>query len=272
MTLAVGFFDGVHLGHQAILSGADMALTFREHPLALLDPARAPTLIMSLEARLAAIRACGVKDVIVLDFTPELAAWTPEDFVDYLVKRVGAESLAVRAGENWRFGRGGTGDAEFLRARGIPVSVVPYAVYKGEKISSTRIRAALARGAMEDAAAMLGRAWTVFGDVVSGKGVGRALGTPTVNLAPDAPLPIPRGVYAVEVDGARAVANYGVAPTMGDRAWKTPVFEIHFPFGEPPPATRLTAAVLRFLRPERTFASFDELKAQIKKDIAACRD
>ncbi len=271
MTLAVGFFDGVHLGHQAILSGADAALTFREHPLTVLDPARAPELVMSLDERIAAIRACGVRDVIVLDFTPELAAQSPEGFTACLAKLVGTESLAVRAGENWRFGRGGEGDAEFLRARGIPVTVVPYAVFKDEKISSTRVREALARGKMEDAAAMLGRPWTVSGDVVSGKGVGRELGRPTMNLSLSGRVRIPCGVYAVEVARARAVANYGVAPTMGDRAWAEPVFEVHFPSGAPPQSPHLTVSVLRFLRPERKFASLAELTAQIERDVAAAR-
>ncbi len=271
MTLAVGFFDGVHLGHRAILEGADAALTFKEHPLAVLNPSRAPDLIMSLGERVAAIRACGVKDVIVLDFTPELAAQTPERFADDLTKLVGAENLVLRAGENWRFGCGGTGDADFLRARGIPVAVVPYAVFKGERISSTRIREALSRGQMEDAAAMLGRPWTLTGDVVHGKGLGRKLGRPTLNLQFVGRVRIPCGVYVVEAAGARAVANYGVAPTMGDRAWEEPVFEVHFPFGEPPRTTSLTVSILRFLRGEKTFASLTELQEQIDRDVAACR-
>ncbi len=267
MTVAVGFFDGVHLGHQEILSGADVALTFSDHPLTLIDPSRAPERIMSLDERIAAIRACGVKDVIVLDFTPALARETPEGFAAYLEKLVGVESLAVRAGENWRFGCGGKGDADFLRARGIPVTIVPYAVYKGERISSTRIREALACGEMEDAEAMLGRPWTISGEVVPGKGVGKELGRPTMNLSLSGRVRIPCGVYAVEADGARAVANYGVAPTMGERAWAEPVFEVHFPFGEPPRASSLTVSVLRFLRPERKFASLAELQDQIARDI-----
>ncbi len=272
MTLAVGFFDGVHRGHQAILSEADAALTFREHPLTVLNPSRAPARIMSLDERLAAIRACGVKTVHVWDFTPEVAAQSPEQFVECLRQFCPShESLAIRAGENWRFGCGGRGDAEFLRAQEIPVTVVPYAVFKGEKISSTRIRSALSRGELEDVAEMLGRPWQVSGEVVRGKGVGRTIGRPTMNLSLAGRVLLPCGVYAVEVAGRAAVANYGVAPTMGERAWKEPVFEIHFPFDEPPATPHLTVAVRRFIRPEKTFASLDELKAQIAQDILACR-
>ncbi len=267
MTVAVGFFDGVHLGHRAILTGADLALTFREHPLTLLNPSRAPALIMSFEERLAAIRACGVKEVHVLDFTPDCARQTPDDFVAYLRKLVGPESLSIRAGENWRFGSGGKGDADFLRAQDIPVEIVPYAIFKDEKISSTRIREVLVRGALEEASAMLGRPVMVSGEIVRGKGLGRTMGFPTVNLSLAARAMIPLGVYAVEVSGRRAIANYGVAPTMGERAWEEPLLEIHFPFDNPPDSSRLTVSLLRFIRPERQFDSRADLMTQIEKDI-----
>ncbi|MBO7683262.1 MAG: bifunctional riboflavin kinase/FAD synthetase, partial [Kiritimatiellae bacterium] len=124
--LAVGFFDGVHLGHQAILRGAGAALTFRSHPLSVLAPGRAPKLIMGLEERLAAIGECGVKDVVALDFTPELADMEPADFLRLAAERHPFASL--RCGANWRFGRGGAGDAAWLRARGVPVEVAPFAL------------------------------------------------------------------------------------------------------------------------------------------------
>ncbi len=267
MTLAVGFFDGVHLGHQAILSGADAVLTFARHPLEVLNPAQAPALIMSLDERVAAIRACGVQAVHVLDFTPMLAQETPETFVARL-QQMGVTD--VRCGENWRFGKGGCGDAAFLRAQGIPVSVVPYADYAGERISSTRIRAALKAGEMEAATAMLGRPWQVTGVVISGKGLGSQIGFPTVNLQIQDRVCLPCGVYAVTVAGQRAIANYGYAPTLGARAWRERVFEVHFLEGVPTPTEQMTVAVLRFLRAERTFASLTELKVQIQKDIAAC--
>ena len=271
--LAVGFFDGVHLGHQAILRGATAALTFRNHPLSVLAPDRAPTLVMDLEARLSAIRACGVADVVALDFTPEFAALPPAAFIEK------ARSLrpfsVVRCGADWRFGRGGEGSAEWLRAHGTPVEVAPYAEWRGERISSSRIRIALSRGEIEDANAMTGRVLRVAGRRFRGKGMGGSLGFPTVNLASDAPVfgLLPRGVYAVEVAGVRGIANYGVAPTLGERAWKEPVLEIHFPGSEPPRSALVNdvaeVSFLRFIRAERRFDSLDELKTQIAADCAA---
>ena len=272
--LAVGFFDGVHLGHQAILKDADAALTFRNHPLTVLAPERAPRLIMTCEERVAAIRACGVGEVTVLDFTRELAEMSAEEFVAFLKTRRGLRFPAVRCGENWRFGRGGAGDAEFLRKRGLEAVVVPYAEYKGAPISSSRIRIALERGEVEDANAMMGRKFTVRGSRSSGKGVGKAIGCPTVNLKPEnLGVRLPLGVYAVEIEGVRGVANYGLAPTMADRAWKTPVLEVHFLQDPPDPIVRqsgCSVAFLRFIRPERKFDSVEDLRRQIAEDCESC--
>lgn len=279
MTVAVGFFDGVHLGHQAILKGADCALTFENHPLEFLDPARAPRLIMSWEDRARAIMALGVR-VTALDFDADLAGWPPERFLAFLADfaacqgRRASEPLVVRCGANWRFGRGGAGDAAWLRRQGVDVTVVPYAHYRGEPVSSTRVRRALAAGAVADAAAMLGRPYVVRGRTVAGKGLGRTLGFPTVNLVPDGDparfVAPPLGVYAVELDGVRGVANYGRAPTLGERAWPAPIWEIHLaaPPADPVPAA-LSFTVRRFIRPERKFASLAALEAQIAADAAA---
>ena len=273
--LAVGFFDGVHLGHQAILRGASAALTFRNHPLSVLSPARAPRLIMTPEARVAAIKACGVEEVTVLDFTPELAALSPETFAErFFSSSVSRLASSVRCGANWRFGRGGAGDADFLRRLGIGVEVVPYAVYKGEPISSSRIRVCLERGEIEDANAMMGRRFLVSGSRFQGKGEGTKLGFPTVNLKLETcDLKLPFGVYEVEVGGLRAIANYGRAPTMGDRAWESPVMEVHFPGAGVEDVRRetsdeMTVSVIRFIRPERTFGSVTDLQRQIAADCA----
>jgi len=272
-SVAVGFFDGVHLGHQAILRGADVALTFESHPLTVLRPESAPRLIMSLDERLAAIRACGVKEVVALGFTEALARESPEDFMRRIVQRTrrGASlPVCIRCGENWRFGANGAGDADFVRAHGIGVEVVPYAEYKGERISSTRIRSALEAGEVADANGMLGRPFAANGVVFHGKGVGRTLGFPTVNVRPDMSVRLPLGVYAVEVGGCRAIANYGVAPTMGERAWDAPCLEIHFLEAQSPRSKVQSPRVefLDFIRPERKFASRDELSRQIATDIA----
>ena len=283
-SVAVGFFDGVHLGHQAILKGADAALTFRNHPLSVLAPEKAPRLIMSVEERVAAIKACGVEDVTVLDFTPELAAMSAEEFIVSFLTRQEWRVPSVRCGENWRFGKGGVGDAEFLRKRGIAVEVAPYAEYKGERISSSRIRAALERGEIEDANEMMGRKFKVSGFRFQGKGLGMKLGYPTVNAEvlkhgfdgsnEYSRILLRYGVYEVEVEGLKGIANYGLAPTMGDKAWTRPILEIHFPGASSDPlnshdsCSELPVSFLRFIRPERKFDSVADLQRQIAADCA----
>ena len=264
--LAVGFFDGVHLGHQKILKGASAALTFRSHPLSVLAPEKAPRLVMSVEERVAAIKACGVKNVTALDFTPELAAMPAAEFARRYVREE-----KVFCGENWHFGKGGEGSAEWLRAHGVDVMVVPYAEYKGERISSSRIRACLERGEIEDANAMMGRKFKVQGSRFKGKGIGTAIGYPTVNLELSTlNLELPFGVYEVEVEGLKAIANYGLAPTMGDAAWRKPTLEIHFLQSAPAPSTYTSIPVelTRFIREERKFASLEDLTRQIAADCA----
>lgn len=269
--VAVGFFDGVHVGHQAILRRATRAFTFRNHPLSVLAPERAPRLIMSPEAKVAAMRACGVDEVQVADFTAETAALAPEEFaLRHLVR--GEERPVVVCGENWRFGAGGRGDAALLREMGFEVDVVPYAVHDGAAVSSSRIRICLESGEVEAANEMLGRPYSVSGARFRGKGLGSRIGFPTVNLElPREPgFLLPNGVYEVSVGGVRAIANAGVAPTLGDGAWKEPVVEIHFPgAGEGVSAADgpIEVSFLRFIRPERKFDSVEALKRQISEDI-----
>ena len=274
--LAVGFFDGVHLGHQAILKGADAALTFRNHPLMILAPEKAPRLIMSEEERVAAIKACGVGEVTVLDFTPELAEMSADEFVrEHLLAAKGRKGAQrIRCGENWRFGKGGEGNAEWLRTKGIDVEVAPYVEYKGERISSSRIRRCLENGEIEDANAMMGRRFKVQGLKFRGKGLGKEIGYPTVNLKLETlNLKLPLGVYEVEVEGQKAIANYGLAPTMGDKAWARPVMEIHL-LGEGAEDVRhetidaVSVALVRYIRPERRFETIDDLQRQIAADCA----
>ena len=273
--LAVGFFDGVHLGHQAILKGADAALTFRNHPLTVLAPEKAPRLIMSVDERVAAIKACGVGEVTVLDFAPELAEMSADEFVrEYFLAAKGRKGAQrICCGENWRFGKGGEGNAEWLRAKGIDVVVAPYVEYRGERVSSSRIRRCLENGEIEDANAMLGRRFQVSGFRFQGKGLGKEIGYPTINLELSTlNLELPFGVYEVEVEGRRAIANYGLAPTMGDRAWLVPTMEIHYLHcsTSTPDFDSKSSSVdfVRFIRPEKKFDSVEDLKRQIAADCA----
>ena len=236
MTLATGFFDGVHLGHRAILDGAQLALTFLNHPLEVLNPIEAPKLITDLETRLKLINL----PTTVLKFDEQLAQMSAAQFAERFLK-----GYRIRCGENWRFGKGAEGSPEWLRNNGYEVEVVPYVEYQGAAISSSRIRSALENGALNLAEAMLGRTFSVKGTIVDGKGKGRSLGFPTLNLDRDEMPPLKRGVYS-------ALVNYGLAPTFGAAAWNTPVMEAH---------------LMKFIREERRFDSIEELKAQIKQDL-----
>ena len=252
--------------------GADAALTFRNHPLSVLAPEKAPRLIMTPEERVAAIRACGVKHVEVLEFTRELAEMPAEEFVTSFLKRSGDRFPVLRCGANWRFGAGGTGDSAFLRSRGIEVEVAPYVEYKGERISSSRIRRCLENGEIEDANAMMGRRYEVRGTREEGKGLGRQIGYPTINFGlEDLNLKLPCGVYEIELGDVKGIANYGFAPTMGDRTWKKPVLEVHLLSSVPSsliPHPSSLISFVRFIRPEKKFESIEDLKRQIAADCA----
>ena len=279
MNLAVGFFDGVHLGHRRILAQADAALTFLNHPATVFAPGRVPPLLMPTDARLVAIGAALAKRVPVpepvraLPFTPALAALPPDAFAARL--RVGYPDLGtVFCGPNWTYGANGAGTAETLRAAGFLVETVPFVVLDGAPVSSTRIRAALAAGRLDEANALLGRPYAVVGATFHGKGVGRTLGHPTANIRlPEGLVRLPLGVYAVRTPLGPGVANYGRAPTLGARAWPEPVLEDHLldASGDIAVPGSLSVSFTRFIRPEKTFASLAALQAQIARDIAAAR-
>ena len=277
MNLAVGFFDGVHLGHRRILAQADAALTFLNHPATVFAPDRVPPLLMTTTERLAAIGAALAKRMPVaepvraLPFTSELAALPPDAFTARL-RHDYPDLDTVFCGPNWTYGANGAGTAETLRAAGFRVETVPFVVLDGAPVSSTRIRAALAAGRLDEANALLGRPYAVVGTTFPGKGIGRTLGRPTINLRlPKELVQLPLGVYAVETPLGRGVANYGQAPTLGARAWPEPVLEVHLldaPSAFTVPET-LSVSFTRFIRRERTFASLAELQAQIARDVAA---
>ena len=273
MKVAVGFFDGVHLGHQRILAGADAVLTFRNHPISVLDPSCAPALLMDADERIALLKTVGAKkprEVHAVKVTRRFARMSPADFVAYL-RREFPRLEKIHCGGNWRFGADGAGTAKTLKDFGIPVKVSRYARCGDCEISSTRIRAALSDGEVELANAMLGRRFSVKGTVVRGKGVGCRMGAPTINLEVVSPLKL--GVYVVDTPYGRGVANYGVAPTMGERAWAFPVLEVHLLDGDVPVngIETINVEFLGFLRPERRFKSVKALCRQISADVKAAR-
>ena len=278
---AIGFFDGVHIGHQRVILSADSpgalrgVLTFAGHPLALLRPELQPRLLTPCaEVKAELISRTGADVLLRLPFTPELAAQSPEAFLDALCSACHVVGISV--GANWRFGRGGAGTAELLelegRRRGFDVRINDMAQLGLAPVSSTRIRQAVERGALEEAGAMLGRPFAISGTVEHGQRLARKLGFPTANIGglEQAALP-PFGVYHVRCRmGHRflsGIANLGLRPTI-DESVKTPRLEVHFPGWEGDLYGHLLSVELcRFLRPERAFANLEALRAQIQSDI-----
>ncbi|MBI2216847.1 MAG: bifunctional riboflavin kinase/FAD synthetase [Candidatus Rokubacteria bacterium] len=283
---ALGIFDGVHLAHRAILATAvergrdlrvpSIACTFDPHPTEVLQPDRAPRPISTLDERLELIASTGVDGALVLRFTRELAVIEAEAFVrDVLAGRLKVREVVV--GYNHTFGRGARGNvtllAELGDQLGFRVHVTPPFEVDGVPVSSTAIRAALQSGNVEGAARLLGRAYTVNGQVVQGAGRGRTLGFPTANLALDRPLLARSGVYAcdAEMDGAtwQAVVNVGVRPTFGEDRLAVEAHVLDFAgelYGR-----RIRVAFLRRLRDESRFPSVDALRQQIASDVASAR-
>ncbi len=286
--LAIGMFDGVHMGHRAVIDaavrsarrsgGIAAVLTFDPHPSRLFRPEDPVRLIMDRERRVAALLALGVAAVIIQPFNAEFAAIEAEGFLPFLRASL-ANLHTVYVGENWRFGRGRRGDVAMLvveaKQAGLHVVSAPRINGDGEPISSTRIRALLTEGRIDAANVLLGTAYASEGRVEEGKRLGRTIGFPTLNL-PWAPDLRPRyGVYVVSVSrtedrsrSLRGVANYGVRPTVEQT--NVPQLEVHVlddcEFG---PGDSLRAEWLAFLRPEQKFADLPALRAQIERDRAS---
>jgi riboflavin kinase / FMN adenylyltransferase len=282
--LAIGMFDGVHLGHRAVIEsalrsarrsgGVAAVLTFDPHPSRHFRPEDPVKLIMNRPRRLATLLGLGLDAVVVQPFDAAFAAIEAEELLPHL--RASLPGLhTVYVGENWRFGRGRRGDVALLvaeaRRHGLHVVSAPRINGDGEPISSTRIRR------IDAANVLLGSAYASEGEVIGGKRLGRTIGFPTLNL-PWAPDLVPRlGVYVVTVrrgHGAEAprpaVANYGLRPTVEQAS--TPQLEIHT-LGECPygPGDALHVEWLAFLRPEHKFAGLEELRGQIERDRDASR-
>jgi riboflavin kinase/FMN adenylyltransferase len=265
--VAVGTFDGVHRGHQAVIKGADTVLTFDPHPLEIIHPAALPKLIMPFGVKRDVIDGLGVDELVVIPFNQEFARRSAEEFIeDVLIAKLNAEQVSV--GENFRFGAKAKGDPDMLRAQSaFETRVVPLVEIDGETISSTRIRALVAAGDMKGARHCLGAPFMVEGEVVSGDQRGRELGFPTANIVPDDRLAIPgHGVYAAFANGVPAAVNVGVRPTFeSGRGVLIETYLIDYEgdlYG-----TQLRVAFVERLRGEKRFASVEELIAQMRIDV-----
>jgi len=266
--VALGTFDGVHLGHRRVLEAALAAgptptvVTFDPHPRVALG--YGVELLASLERRLELLGEAGIEDALVVDFDLELAQLEPEAFTERVLRPIGTE--VVVAGANFRFGRGRAGDLALLRGLGFDVRAVPLV----EGVSSTRIRDLLRAGEVDRAAALLGRPAELVGTVVAGDARGGTLGFPTANLRPEPGLLIPGyGIYAGAADGHRAAISIGTNPHYGGGERRIEAFLLDFAgdlYGK-----RLTLELWQRLRDEQSFDSEAELVDQIARDVEATR-
>ena len=265
--VAIGTFDGVHLGHQAVIDDADTVLTFDPHPLEILHPAALPKLIMPFSVKRDVIEGLGVKELVVIPFDEEFARRDAGDFIDHvLVEKLAATKVSV--GENFRFGAKAKGDPEMLRSRPeFETRVVPLVEVDGETVSSTRIRALVAAGDMEGARHCLGAPFMVEGEVVKGDQRGRELGFPTANIVPDDSLVIPgHGVFAAFADGVPAAVNVGVRPTF--ESGRGVLIETYLiDRDEDLYGRTLRVAFVDRLRGEKRFPNAEDLIAQMHRDV-----
>jgi riboflavin kinase / FMN adenylyltransferase len=277
--IAVGEFDGVHVGHRAVIDGADTALTFEPHPRAVVAPHSAPRLLTSLEAKAELIAALGVEELVVIPFDGDFAAQSPQAFIDdVLVGQLGAERVSV--GENFRFGHRARGDAALLQAQdAFTTRVVELVERDGEVVSSSLIRRLVEAGDVERADSLLVAPFELRGTVAHGDKRGRTLGYPTANLVPDPALVCPaRGVYAcraaIEEDDARrwwpAATSVGVRPTfVTGRGLLAEAYLLGYDgdlYGRD-----LRVSFLARLRGEERFDSVEALVEQMARDVEDTR-
>jgi riboflavin kinase/FMN adenylyltransferase len=266
--VAIGTFDGVHTGHRAVIRAAVDAglrptvITFDPHPRAALG--NSVELLCTLERRLELLEQCAIDDVLVVEFTPETAALTAEEFADTVLVPIGTQ--VVVAGAGFRFGRGREGDCELLRSLGLDAREVPLV----PGVSSTRIRAHVKAGELDTAARLLGRPFEVDGVVVGGDRRGGTLGFPTANLRVEPTLIVPPyGIYAGAVGDRRAAVSIGVNPHYGGTERRIEAYLLDWEgdlYGD-----RLIVELWQRLRDERAFASEAELIAQIARDVEQTR-
>jgi riboflavin kinase/FMN adenylyltransferase len=271
-SVAVGTFDGVHLGHREVISGSDSVLTFEPHPVSIVAPQHAPKLLTSLDVKAELIAALGVAELIVIPFDASFAARSAQEFVDEVL--VGALTAGcVSVGENFRFGHRAQGDPEMLAADGRFRAVVhPLLEIDGEVVSSSHIRGLVLAGEVEQAAHFLGAPFQLRGEVVQGDRRGRELGFPTANLIPDEALVCPgHGIYACLADGRPAAVSIGVRPTF--TTGRGELIEAYLlDFEGDLYGTQLRLDFLQRLRGERRFQSAEALVEQMRRDVQRTRE
>jgi len=284
--VTVGNFDGLHIGHQKILravrerasaTGERAAvITFDPHPMRVLHPERAPVMIQTLAQRLAGFEQMGLDAALVLRFDLALSKMSPEEFIEKIVVR-GLRTGAILVGSNFRFGHRGAGDVrllgEFGKRDGFDVETVPPVEVGGQVVSSTAIRAAVAGGNVAEAIPLLGRPFSLTGEIHAGAGRGRTILFPTLNLAPEQELLPKLGVYATEsVVGGKtyaSVTNVGTRPTFNGASVTV---ESHlFEFQDNLNIGRMEVKFHSRIRDEQKFPGVDALRAQIARDIEAAR-
>ena len=286
--LAIGFFDGVHLGHQQILrqTVADarqhdalaLALTFDRHPDAVVAPDRAPPLIYSLPQKLRAIQALGVETILLMRFDETFSRQTGEEFIRGLARGPGIIH-SVCVGADFVFGHRRSGTVALLKKLGGELSFAVYGVaavsLDGQTVSSTRIRELIGRGEMDAVGQMLGRPYSICGNVIAGDGLGQKLGFPTANLDVAGLILPPNGVYAgrARADGKIwcAALNIGVRPTVSSVVPRLCVEAHLLDFSGGLYGRELEIEIGKKLRDEKKFASLDDLKRQIAHDIEAVK-
>src|SRR6202040_486530 len=287
--LAIGVFDAVHRGHQAVIStsaehartanGTPVVVTFDPHPMKVLRPKDAPHLLTATQHKIKLIRNLGVRHLLVLKFDKAFAATAPEDFVQQLVTH-SKPLREICVGHEWSFGKGRRGNLALLGKLGAQfdfnvVGIPPVTLGNGELVSSTAIRHAVETGDLAKAAEMLGREYTILGTVVRGDDLGKKIGFPTANLSAHSEQFPPNGVYVAEarIDGElyRGVINLGIRPTVNSGKSER-VLEIHlFDFNRDIYGHDVEVRFLKFLRSEKKFQDLDTLVQQIRQDVEQAR-
>jgi riboflavin kinase/FMN adenylyltransferase len=286
--LAIGVFDGVHRGHQAVIStsarhahaadGTPVVVTFDPHPAKVLRPNDAPHLLTASQHKIDLIRSLGVAHLLVLEFNREFAATSPEDFVGQL-RQHSKPLREICVGHEWSFGRNRAGNLALLKKLGAELQFdvvgIPPVTVHGDVVSSTAIRNAIKEGDFEKAAAMLGRTYSIVGTVTDGDRLGKKLGFPTANLSAHSEQFPPDGVYFAEawIDGVlyHGVVNLGIRPTVA-RGEPQRTLEIHIlDFHQDIYGQDVEVRFLQYLRAEKKFPNVEALIRQIEADVQQAR-